>query len=219
MHRASVSSQYLVFRCQQAECAKRVTVIRSNLEKYVVEQFLSIRGNFPDYTFEIRRGNEDAQRADLEAAMNDVLDLMKPDGADLAHLMSQLKALKARLVSADRSSPTNAVYDFTGQSVAESWSEHTDIERRQKIIRSHIQAVRVASTRQRGREFDPTRVAISWIPAPENVVLPDGIALTKPIEPGSPLGRGEVGGVILRTSRGGGTYVSGRGNGRGRVDG
>ena len=210
MHRASVSSKYLVFRCQRSECSKRVTVIRSHLEDHVVEQFLSTRGSYPDYTFEVRRSDVDVHRADLEAAMEDVLQLMKRDDADLVHLIAQLKALKVRLAT-DQAPPTNTVYDFTGQTVIERWASSSDIEERQKVLRSHIAGVRVASTSQRGREFDPSRVAITWIPVPENLVLPGGIALT-PIKPGTPLGRGKVGGVILRTSRSRGVYVTGGGD-------
>lgn len=208
MHRGSVSSKYLVFRCQQTECSKRVTVIRSHLETYVVQQFLAKRGAYPDYTFERRRGDDDVQRADLEAARDDVLDMMKRDDVDMLQLVSQLNSLKARLASAESSQATNAVYDYTGQTVAERWAEEDDIEQRQKTLRSHIEGVRVASTGQRGKEFDPARVSIDWLPVPEGVVLPDGVVLTEPISASAPTGPVQVGGIILRTSKRGGTYAS-----------
>lgn len=159
------------YRCPGRGCKAQAYMRAEHLERYVVDSFLSVVGNWPELEeVETVDSSTAAALADVERAADQLLaDIRSARGSERAALAAKLDSLDAR-ADVLRATPSTVSVEVrpTGRTMREAWEVAEDDHERRRTLGLGLDHVTVApNAGPTGRRVNLERVALFWHPPRE----------------------------------------------------
>jgi site-specific DNA recombinase len=137
-----------------------VSISADDVERYVVDGFLSAWGDHEVFEEVVEAGADEAALADVQRALDETAQEMTTDDADVAELGRRMVLLKARR-AAIKAAPSDPQVTLTptGKTYRETWEE-ADLDGQRAILGDTLAFLTVRKGTRGLRTFDPSRVLL-----------------------------------------------------------
>jgi site-specific DNA recombinase len=165
LHRSTVAGKFRYLRCANAQCERQVGCSRDALERFVVAEFLRVKGDELKLVFTLEAKDESVRLGELEHAIAETTSAMQDDDADMPALSLRLQNLKEARVSARAESGHTRMPAYSidaSQTYKKAYFSAETIQEKRDLLMSEIKAVKIGPGGKRGNRFDESRATILW---------------------------------------------------------